>query len=164
VGFYLIGATSNLEQLQYDPAARSIAIIAGCLLAAAPFSFRYGLALGWLLYGFTCVFCMNSIGTNLIFTPIGVFGAVLLVTHAERSRVLTFWPLIWFGWISYSLYLWHPATLRFMPDHRTLAVLLAVIVAAVSTYAIENPIRQQGITWLRQRWRPAEPAAAAASA
>jgi peptidoglycan/LPS O-acetylase OafA/YrhL len=144
VGFYTIGLTSTIQELQYDPAARSIPIVAGCLLAVAPqVEFHWGLTTGGTLFASACLVCHCVPGALLLFTPIGIAGSMLLISNAHRSRwVLTFPPLMWLGAISYSLYLWHPALLWLLPHRQLLAIAVALGLATVSTVLVENPIRR----------------------
>jgi peptidoglycan/LPS O-acetylase OafA/YrhL len=113
-------------------------------------------------------------GVPRIIAPVGLALAVgaLLVRHPDRlwdafglpfaeaacvitvmaaltipawSSALSWAPLRWFGWISYSLYLWHYMLMwAFDWRLRPLAALLAIGIAYASTRWIEEPIRRRG--------------------
>ena len=85
---------------------------------------------------------------------IPVLGAVLIIASGSKAwlnRVFLMNPIaVWFGLISYPLYLWHWPILSFlqivegeMPhrDARILAVLLSIFLAWVTYRFIERPIR-----------------------
>lgn len=82
-----------------------------------------------------------------------VFGAVLLISGNQDSFVnkhlLSAKPLVALGLISYPLYLWHWPLLSFLqviggsvdPLHNALALVLALILATVTYWFIEKPLR-----------------------
>lgn len=85
---------------------------------------------------------------------IPVLGTVLIIASGSKAllnRVLLMNPIaVWFGLISYPLYLWHWPILSFlqivegeMPhrDARIIAVLLSIILAWVTYKLVESPIR-----------------------
>lgn len=86
--------------------------------------------------------------------------ALLIHANADRlsasGRLLASTPLVFLGKISYSLYLWHWPVLvfgfyRFGADldwpTRVALVSLAVLVATMSYYIIEQPVRLRGHHW-----------------
>jgi len=91
-----------------------------------------------------------------------VAGACLVILGDPDSfvnrRVLASRPMVWIGLISYPLYLWHWVLLSFAridaggepsPELRLGLVLLSVVLAALTYYAVERPIRFGGV----QRWK-----------
>lgn len=88
---------------------------------------------------------------------IPIFGALLVISAGSKAwlnRVFLMNPIaVWFGLISYPLYLWHWPILSFwqivegeMPhrDARILAVLVSVLLAWLTYLFIEKPIRRSG--------------------
>ncbi|MCY2966302.1 MAG: acyltransferase family protein [Planctomycetota bacterium] len=83
--------------------------------------------------------------------------AILLATADGKSTVrsiLSFPPLVFFGLISYSLYLWHWPVLSFMRyaisdqlemSERIVAVVVGLVVAILSWRFVETPFRRS--TW-----------------
>ena len=82
------------------------------------------------------------------------FGAVLIISSGSRSWfnrvVLSNRVLVWFGLISYPLYLWHWPLLSFARiiendapprDIRIAAVLLSIVLAWLTFRLVEKPIR-----------------------
>ena len=74
-------------------------------------------------------------------------------------------PMRWLGERSYGIYLWHMPVIYFLPDEwlrdqpvkaGAVAVLISVLLAAVSWSAFENPIRRDGVVapWRARRERP----------
>ena len=88
---------------------------------------------------------------------IPVFGTLLVIASGSKAwlnRVLLMNPIaIWFGLISYPLYLWHWPVLSFLQiidgetaqrDARILAVVLSIFLAWTTYRFIEKPIRFGG--------------------
>ena len=147
----------------YSPFARIWELIAGGLLACLalnrPIGFgKYGNAasfLGLLLV----VAAMIAIRKNHIFPGwpvLPVAGAALLIAVGPNTwlnrTVLASRPFVWFGLISYPLYLWHWPLLSFLriPDGtaldipvetRAAAVAVSIVLAWLTYVVIEKPIR-----------------------
>jgi peptidoglycan/LPS O-acetylase OafA/YrhL len=89
-------------------------------------------------------------GPNALFPAL---GALLLIACAEGTRagrLLSTWPLVAVGKISYSLYLWHWPIIAFYkmrsgpvlePAEAVLVIVLSVVLAALSYAYIEQPFR-----------------------
>ena len=88
-------------------------------------------------------------------------AALLWVVEADPrsapAALLSIAPLRWIGVVSYGLYLWHWPIVVWIGDPRAGAdplttqlaeVALTVVVAAVSFYALERPIRSGRAPWL----------------
>jgi len=85
-------------------------------------------------------------------------AAILLVAGGQgksaTSSLLSWTPLVWIGWISYSLYLWHWPILSFLrlrfqttelsPLVGTAGVAAAFAMAAFSWAIVERPFRNRG--------------------
>lgn len=112
----------------------------------------FGLSL--LLYGF--VFIHERLAFPSYWALIPVFGAVLVVSAGSRAwlnRVLLMNPMaVWFGLISYPLYLWHWPILSFLQiieggvpqlAVRVSAVALSILLAWLTFALVERPIRTQ---------------------
>ena len=91
-------------------------------------------------------------------TLIPVLGAVLVIasgSEARLNRMLLMNPVaVWFGLISYPLYLWHWPILSFLEivesgvtdsDARATAVLLSILLAWLTYKFVEEPIRFGGL-------------------
>jgi peptidoglycan/LPS O-acetylase OafA/YrhL len=95
-----------------------------------------------------------------------VFGTGLIILAGRHrvpvvSRVLALRPLVFLGWISYSLYLWHWPVIvlgqyylvrAFHLGEATLAVLLMLGLAVASWYFVERPFRDRGMPVSRVCW------------
>ena len=93
-------------------------------------------------------------------------GAALLIYTGKQgtfaARILSLKPLVWIGFVSYSLYLWHwplivfyeyyfiktPETLLFTDKAMLLA--LSTALAFLSWHCIERPFRQKGVLSTRR--------------
>ncbi|MFI6166484.1 acyltransferase family protein [Nocardia sp. NPDC051052] len=84
-----------------------------------------------------------------------LIGSCVRESNTVVAKILAWQPLRWLGLISYSLYLWHWPILVLLFPHRpapmawseTIAVCaVSVVVAALSKYLVEDPIR------FRARW------------
>jgi peptidoglycan/LPS O-acetylase OafA/YrhL len=85
---------------------------------------------------------------------VAVIAPIALHQHGPAARALSWGPLVWLGGISYGVYLWHWPIFLALNGERTgwsgwrlfaLRCAVTLAVAAVSAWAIEEPIR---------RWRP----------
>ncbi|MYN25144.1 acyltransferase family protein [Duganella levis] len=148
----------------YSPLSRSWELLAGALLAFA--TLRRGAPLGgarasWLsLLGFGLLIVGLATCSNLrpfpgwqALLPVG--GAVLLIGAGSQAwinrRLLAHPVMVWFGLISFPLYLWHWPLLVFPrivrggvtqpPAVTVLLMLLAVLLAWLTVRCIERPVR-----------------------
>lgn len=149
----------------YSPASRVWELLAGSLLA---WTVHRGFSERW-----HAQFCNVLSATGMVLLVLAfafihpegfpgvwaigpVVGAVLVIA-AGPTALINRWVLsnsvaLWFGWISFALYLWHWPLLSFarillgeVPSFevRAIAVLLAVALAWISTQFFETPIRRQ---------------------
>lgn len=109
---------------------------------------------GLLLLAYGVIRINESLPFPSKWALIPVLGAVLIIASGSKAwlnRIFLMNPIaVWFGLISYPLYLWHWPILSFlqiiegaMPhrDARILAVLLSIFLAWVTYRFIEQPIR-----------------------
>ncbi len=109
---------------------------------------------GLLLLAYGVIRINESLSFPSKWALIPVLGAVLIIASGSKTwlnRIFLMNPIaVWFGLISYPLYLWHWPILSFlqivegeMPhrDARILAVLLSIFLAWVTYRFIELPIR-----------------------
>jgi peptidoglycan/LPS O-acetylase OafA/YrhL len=109
---------------------------------------------GLLLLAYGVIRINESLSFPSKWALIPVLGAVLIIASGSKAwlnRIFLMNPIaVWFGLISYPLYLWHWPILSFlqivegeMPhrDARILAVLLSIFLAWVTYRFIELPIR-----------------------
>ena len=110
--------------------------------------------IGFALILYAVFYFDRSIYYPGIYSAVPVAGAVLLILAGQQSwinqYVLSNKIMIWFGLISYPLYLWHWMLLSYTrilesaePDVeiRIVAVLVAILLSWLNYHLIENPIR-----------------------
>ncbi|MDW3225632.1 MAG: acyltransferase family protein [Paracoccaceae bacterium] len=123
-----------------------------------------GLALGGLcllIYGFVEFTSDRPYPSASALVP--VCGAILIIAAgatAWSNRIFMMNPIaIWFGLISYPLYLWHWPILSFLQivegevphqDARSVAIVLAIILAWLTVRFVEKPLRF-GLRNIRQK-------------
>ena len=150
-GLGLSGASWN--RLWFGPDTHADGLVLGCLLA---FLRRRGLHvpswMGWLgLMFFLGVIAWNlplgDAGPAIAFGlgPLALAATVLVGAALEPglfSRCLACRPVVWLGMISYSLYLWHMTVFwLFNWRHPFIALPVTLLVATVSYYKVEKPLR-----------------------
>jgi peptidoglycan/LPS O-acetylase OafA/YrhL len=164
VSFYLNlkGIKQDAIATFYSPLTRFWELLAGSLLAwvslykkefkPSPNLFSIaGLLL--LAYGFLCI--NKDSGFPGLWATIPVLGAMLLISAGPNSwinrELLSNRLAVWFGLISFPLYLWHWPLLSFariieseMPHKaiRLAAVLLSIALAWLTYRFLEKPIRR----------------------
>ena len=113
---------------------------------------------GLLLLGYGVIRINENFYFPSEWTLIPVLGAVLVIasgSEARLNRMLLMNPVaVWFGLISYPLYLWHWPILSFLEivesgvtdsDARATAVLLSILLAWLTYKFVEEPIRFGGL-------------------
>ncbi|WP_076859403.1 acyltransferase family protein [Bradyrhizobium mercantei] len=88
--------------------------------------------------------------------PVGGAALIIMSEGALINRLLSLKPCVGIGLISYSLYLWHWPVLvllqvyLFRPLNDTIgfvAVVLALVLAVLTYFAIERPLRRRSRVW-----------------
>jgi peptidoglycan/LPS O-acetylase OafA/YrhL len=146
----------------FAPDTNAFALMAGCALAAwlrvRPQKMARSTRPTWA--------ALALVGALAFFPSIDMFGLDLrIVAHAavlyglaamalivaavrcpDRGPLVST-PAIWFGTISYGVYLWHEALIRFMPGGlvpnfytRGVAIAIGIGIAALSYYLLELPL------------------------
>ena len=153
----LLAQGSNLTRLYYGTDTHADALLIGCLTALVPLQHITGrwfvrastmLGAGLFLYLTTVVEFTDEWLYRGGFTLIAVLAGLVIAVSATApprplSIVLRWFPLRWFGRISYGLYLWHwlviqTTTLYYFGYLEPWAKLtLAVGISAASYYLIE---------------------------
>ena len=149
----------------YSPQARFWELLAGAFLACAGLGRVRSAALGAagavLLAGALLLIDRKTPFPGW-WAALPVGGTAMLLAAGAASpvnRLLSFPPLVWVGRISYPLYLWHWPLLSFAAilyaeqkpavPHRLIAIGLAFLLAALTYWLVESPIRRARLS-LRQ--------------
>lgn len=112
---------------------------------------------GLLLLAYGVIYINESLSFPSKWALIPVLGAVLIIASGSKAwlnRVCLMNPIaVWFGLISYPLYLWHWPILSFLQivdgdlphrDARIAAVFLSITLAWITYRLFEMPIRRSG--------------------
>lgn len=162
--FLLLESGAELTRLYYGTDTRADAILMGCLFGLLQsrnlaLRARIWLKLGGVLcaIGLLTLFSTIEFSDELLyrggFTGVALLAGVLIYAAANTparalSVALRFKPLVWFGHISYGLYLWHWLVVRnaSFPSlgrwEQTARLALAVGIAALSFYFVEKPFNK----------------------
>ena len=113
---------------------------------------------GLLLLAYGVIRINESLSFPSKWALIPVLGAVLIIASGSKAwlnRIFLMNPLaVWFGLISYPLYLWHWPILSFLQivegevplrDARIIAVLLSIFLAWLTYRFMEKPIRRKSV-------------------
>ena len=113
---------------------------------------------GFVLLVYGIIRIDESLAFPSLWALIPVLGTVLIIAGGSKAwlnRVIMMNPTaIWFGLISYPLYLWHWPVLSFLQiykgdiphrDNRITAVVISIFLAWLTYKYIENPIRFGGL-------------------
>jgi len=163
--YLLLRAGADLNRLYYGTDTRADAPLVGCLMALIPawkpsVERKVYLQVGVILSALSLVYLVATVQFTDPFlyrggyTGIAVLSGVITWNAATApSRVLTacleWFPLRWFGKISYALYLWHWLLLKTVSLYDWVGYwdpwarfVLAVAVSALSFYLIERPFNK----------------------
>jgi peptidoglycan/LPS O-acetylase OafA/YrhL len=140
----------NEDQALWGTDTRADALLAGCAVAflaswrpihvPTPVAVVAAIAFGVVVVtGSPAVLLAGGL------TVIALTSAVVVTSTVESpSRVLSWAPLRWFGTISYSLYLWNSLVFNAFPGLPHLVLVVpAILIAAASTYWLEQPITRR---------------------
>jgi len=134
-------------RLMTSPDTHADALLTGVLLAfilRERRRFDEGLAVVALFVFGTVAFFGPVEAINGPWVDLGAAGIIVFAVQdgSWLSRTLSWSPLVWFGGISYSLYLWHMLALDwFGGEGRWSALIAAVGIAWLSTSFVERPFR-----------------------
>ena len=175
-GYFHSGVGGYQKLVFYSSPTRAWEFGAGALLMLAlPLLERLPAwcAIALDLAGATAVglsaFFVHELGFNEISALLPVGGACLLIAGGTRapfgvSRLLSLRPMVWFGDISYSVYLWHWPLIVFAKalwPNLSWAVPVAAAVSLLTAWLtyrfVENPIRSRARPGSRSplAWRTA---------
>jgi peptidoglycan/LPS O-acetylase OafA/YrhL len=138
---------AQFSRLYFGPDTHALPLLAGCLLALVPGVPR-ATAARIVGIGGAAVLALavrhdakttDEFETALLLATVG--GAALVVAALEDPRLLCGRVLQRLGLYSYGIYLWHYPLIVWLPDG--LAVVLTIVVAAVSFHLVEVPIRRR---------------------
>jgi peptidoglycan/LPS O-acetylase OafA/YrhL len=154
----VLGTDAGPLLLHHGTLERADALLYGCAAAlAVRDGWRPCAWMGWFaavgLAIISVVGDYGSFGVTIVQALTGALSALLVVSldylPDALRRALSFGPLTWLGVVSYSVYLWHSPLIVLTRGfgltgigYATLAGFVATpIVAAVSYYGFESPIR-----------------------
>lgn len=165
-GFFLAQQSTDPVGTFYAPHTRFWELMAGSLLAV--FIGR-GLSvtnvqaqicsvagLGLIVGGFHAANSNYAEAVPCLLAPAGTVLLILAGGQAWINRfILGCKPLVWLGLISYPLYLWHWPLFSFARiigsgtpelDVRVTIIIIATIIAGLTYYCVERPLRQSPLT------------------
>lgn len=125
---------------QFASFARADGLLVGCALGLRPVAAsRWTLAAGLIGLSLATAIAWPRETLYSWLIPLSIAGSALTIAGAT-SGVLSARPFVYLGKISYALYLWHvPLLATDLPTGT--AVLLSIILAALSTALVERPFR-----------------------
>ena len=164
LGFGVWQTSGHAQAAFYLPFSRAWELLAGVLLAlwkpVIPWpQVRHGAGIvGLALVATACLLFTKDTPWPGFAALAPVLGAVLVIAGEGgiAGRLLAARPMVWVGLISYSLYLWHWPLLTFqrflMPGAwpATAAVLIAILLSALSLRFVERPFRGSAFLTRRQ--------------
>lgn len=168
VACIMVTATSQATAFYLFP-FRAWELLAGVMLAIIGrernFNWQVHAALSWvglaLLLG-AIVLIEKGDGFPGAWALLPVIGTVLMIANGQHqnlvNRMLCSWPFLFFGAISYSLYLWHwpmAVLARYYFDSEIgtqlalVLIIVSVLLAWASLHLVENPVRKNRLPTLR---------------
>ena len=162
-----VTATSQATAFYLFP-FRAWELLAGVMLAIIGrernFNWQIHAALSWvglaLLLG-AIVLIEKGDGFPGAWALLPVIGTVLMIANGQHrnliNRMLCSWPFLFFGAISYSLYLWHwpiAVLARYYFDSEigtqlaVVLIIVSVLLAWASLHLVENPVRKNRLPTL----------------
>lgn len=151
---WLLAVDGPTPRLEVATDTSAVALLAGCLVAIAHFEGRWiptrgaAVSVAGILV-LSAVLAKGSVWWHWSWFLVVALATVAVSACAVRPvRVLEPRWLVWFGTVSYGLYLWHDILLRTVPS-LPVAVVLSVGLASLMWFAVEKPL----LEWERSRWR-----------
>jgi peptidoglycan/LPS O-acetylase OafA/YrhL len=122
-------ASPDLLMMHWD------ALMAGCAVAAT--QLRVPRVAGWLAFALLAAGTVELPNKGPWITTASVAVCLVALLHARDAPWLRARVLVYFGSISYGLYLWHPLLLRF--GHSAIpTIIVAVVIADLSFRFVER--------------------------
>lgn len=164
-----IVATLSLQpdRVYYAPDTNAFLLLLGCLLAVLPRKVVARtpwvvsvVAMGALIAMSLVLPGGSETTRNWVVLVAGLLAVPVVAGSIERNPAMSSRLFVWFGTISYGLYLWHFVLLGVLKPAgiwRLAAVAVAVLLAWLSFRFVERPIHRRFKTrWERERLTPAD--------
>lgn len=164
-----IVATLSLQpdRVYYAPDTNAFLLLLGCLLAVLPQKVVTRtpwmvsvVAMGALIAVSLALPGGSETTRNWVVLGAGLFAVPVVAGSIERNPAMSTRIFVWFGTISYGLYLWHFVLLGVLKPSgvwRLAAVAVAVLLAWLSFRFMERPIQRRFKTrWAREHLTPAD--------